>query len=155
MENGRRPLAPHLVVAALLAVFVGIGLHGLGRTPKLYDDEAPIVAPGVRFLTTGVFGTPLDGGFAGSDRHCYEFMPLFSIFAGASARAFGLGLSAARLAPLAVATLVLFLTYRVASRYLSPAHGAVAAALLVLAPVASPLPHLLSGIPLVDMARLV
>lgn len=155
METGRRPLAPHLVVAALLALFVGFGLHDLGRAPKLYEDEAPIVAPGVHFLTTGVFGTPLDGGFAGSDRHCYEFMPLFSILVGASVRAFGFSLFAARLAPLAVVTIVLLLTHLVGARYLSPGHGAIATALLVLAPVASPLPHLLTGIPMVDTARLV
>jgi hypothetical protein len=155
METGRRPLTPHLVVAALLVVFVGFGLQNLGRTPKLYEDEAPIVSPGVEFLTTGVFGTPLDGGFAGSDRHCYEFMPLFSILVGASVRIFGPGLFAARLAAVAVVTIVLLLTHLVGARFLSPVHGAGAVALLVLAPVASPLPHLLTGIPLVDMARLV
>jgi hypothetical protein len=155
METVRRSLAPHVVVAALLALFAGFGLHDLGRTPKLYEDEPPIVSPGVQFLTTGVFGTPLDGGFAGSDRHCYEFMPLFSILTGASVRAFGLGLLAARLAPLATVTLVLLMTHLVGTRYLSAEHGAVATALLVVAPVASPLPHLLTGIPMVDMARLV
>ena len=155
METDRRPLAPHLVVAALIALFVGFGLHDLGRAPKVYEDEAPIVAPGVQFLSNGVFGTPLDGGFAGSDRHCYEFMPLFSILAGASVRIFGFGLFGARLASLAIVTSVLLLTHLVGTRYLSSGHGAAATALLALAPVASPLPHLATGIPMVDMARLV
>jgi hypothetical protein len=82
-------------------------------------------------------------------------MPLFSIFAGASVHAFGFGLFAARLAPLAIVTLVLLLTHLVGARYLSPGHGVVATALLALAPVSSPLPHLATGIPMVDMARLV
>ena len=151
---GSRPLTPHLVVAILLALYVGFGLRDLGRSPKVYEDEPVIAAPGYMLVTTGVFGTPLARGFFGSERHCYEFMPLFSILAGASMRLFGPGLFAVRLVALGVAAGVLLLTHFVASRFLSASHGAVAIALLVLAPVMSPVEHLRTGIPMVDLARL-
>ena len=155
METGRRTLAPHAFSGFLLAVFVGFGLRDIGRAPKVYEDEAWIAAPGYTFVTTGVFGTQLDRGFYGTERHCYGFMPLFPIAVGACLRVFGLGLAQARLVPLATATGVLLLTHRIGSRLLSPWHGVTAVALLVLAPVASPVAHLGSGIPLADLARLV
>jgi len=154
MDLGRRPPGPHLVVATLLALFVGFSLRDLGRAPKVYEDEPVIAAPGYMLVTTGVFGNPLQRGFFGSERHCYEFMPLFPILDGASMRLFGTGLFAVRIVALGLAAGVLLLTHRIASRILSAAHGATAVALLVLAPVMSPVEHLRTGIPMVDLARL-
>jgi 4-amino-4-deoxy-L-arabinose transferase-like glycosyltransferase len=155
MNTGRRTLAPHAVTAALLASFLGFGLHDLGRAPKIYEDESVIAAPGYTFVTSGVFGSPLTQGTFGSERHCYELMPLFSILVGASMRVFGFGLFQARLVPLAVATGVLLLTHLLATRLLSAFHGATAVAFLAFAPVASPVEHLPTGIPMIDIARLV
>ncbi len=146
---------PQLVVALLLAVFLGAGSLGLGRTPKVYEDEALIAAPGYSLVTTGVFGTPLDPGFYGTEKHTYGLMPLFPILVGVSLRLFGLGLLQARLVPLLTAAGVLLLIHLVASRLLSAWHGVVAVGLLVIAPVSAPVAHLPAGIPLLDMARIV
>ena len=68
---------------------------------------------------------------------------------------FGLGLFQARLAPLILTTLTLALTHRLGVKLFSPWHGAVAVAILVGWRIAGPFAHLVSGIPLADVARIV
>ena len=155
VESARRIPAPHAVVALLVLLFLASGLRDLGRSPKVHEDESLIAAPGSLFARTGVFGSSLDPGFFGAERHFYGFMPLFSMLVGASLRVFGTGLFQARLVPLAFATGVLLLTHVVACRLLTPWRGAVAVLVLTCAPVLSPVEHLRTGIPLFDVARLV
>src|SRR5262249_36702577 len=131
---------PHAAVALLIPLFAASALIGLGRSPRVYEDEAWVAAPGYSFVTTGVFGTELDRGFYGTDRHLYGFMPLFPIAVGAWLKLFGIGLFQARLVALLTGIGVLFLTHLVACRLLSAWHGAIAVYLLVLAPVQAPIP---------------
>jgi 4-amino-4-deoxy-L-arabinose transferase-like glycosyltransferase len=85
--------------------------------------------------------------------HYYGFMPLFSIMVGAALHLFGLGLFQARLAPLILITLTVALTHRLGAKLFSPWHGTVAVAVLAGWRIAGPFTHLVSGIPLADVAR--
>lgn len=139
--------------ALLISAFTMLGLYGLGTVPLSHVDEAWLAAPGYGFWQTGHFATPLFAGFFGMERHYYGFLPFFPILVGAALKLLGLGLAQARLVPLALSVATLILTYRVGSRLLSPIHGAVSIFILTLWPVALPLPHLTTGVPLFDLAR--
>lgn len=127
----------------------------LDRFPKIHEDESWQAAPGYTFWAEGRFGTDLFAGFYGMERHYYGFMPLFPILAGGALHLFGLGLYQARLVPLALMTLTLALTHRLGTKLFSPWHGALVVAILVTWRIAGPFPHLASGIPLADVARIV
>ena len=155
MKSTPRLSASHAVFGLTVILFFLGGLRDLGSLPKIYEDESLVAAPGWFLATTGVFAFPPDAGFAGSERHAFGFMPLHSILVGALLRATGPGLFEARLVSLAMAILILVLTYILASCLLTPAAGAVAVALLAFAPVQAPVSHLRLGIPMADLARLV
>jgi 4-amino-4-deoxy-L-arabinose transferase-like glycosyltransferase len=145
---------PTLLSLTLLLYFWATGLTNLDRFPKVHEDEAWQAAPGYTFWTEGRFGTDLFAGFYGMEQHYYGFMPLFPILAGGGLRLFGLGLFQARLVPLALVLLTLALTHRLGSRLFSPWHGTLAVAILVTWRIAGPFAHLVSGIPLADVARI-
>ena len=140
--------------AALLLLFVGMGLWNLDRWPKVHEDESWQAAPGYTFWTEGRFGTDLFRGFSGMERHYYGFMPLFPLMLGGSLKLFGFGLLQARFVPLGLAALTLLLTYLLGERLFSPAHGLVALLVLATWPLAMPEAHLTTGLPLADLARI-
>lgn len=149
----RRP-RHRAAAAALLALFVAMGLWNLDRWPKVHEDESWQAAPGYTFWTEGRFGADLYRGFHGMERHYYGFMPLFPLMLGGSLKLFGLGLLQARLVPLGLATLTLLLTYLLGERLFSPAHGLAALVILATWPIAAPRAHLATGLPLADLARI-
>jgi 4-amino-4-deoxy-L-arabinose transferase-like glycosyltransferase len=146
---------PYFLSLILLLYFWATGLTNLDRFPTIHEDESWQAAPGYTFWAEGRFGTDLFAGFYGMERHYYGFMPLFPILVGGALHLFGLGLFQARLVPLALMTLILALTHRLGTKLFSPWHGALAVAILVTWRIAGPFPHLVSGIPLADVARIV
>jgi hypothetical protein len=136
----------------VIAAFLAASAIGLGRFPAAHEDEW-FGAPGYELLTHGRYALPLFAGFAGSDQHAYFFMPLASLFAGGMFKLLGLGLWQARAVTVLLAGLAMALTYALGRRCLSPAHGALAVAVLALVPVAAAMPYYPSGIPLFDLAR--
>jgi 4-amino-4-deoxy-L-arabinose transferase-like glycosyltransferase len=146
---------PRFLSMLLLLYFWTTGLTNLDRFPKIHEDESWQAAPGYTFWADGHFGTDLFAGFYGMDQHYYGFMPLFPILTGGALHLFGLGLFQARLVPLALILLTLALTYRLGAKLFSPWHGALAVAILATWRIAGPFPHLVSGIPLADVARIV
>lgn len=148
-------ITPHLLSLLLLLYFWTVGLTNLDRFPKIHEDESWQAAPGYTFWAEGRFGTDLFAGFYGMERHYYGFMPLFPILVGGALHLFGLGLFQARLVPLALILLTLTLTHRLGTRLFSPWHGTLAVAILATWRIAGPFPHLPSGIPLADVARIV
>lgn len=141
------------VPALLLAIFTALALHGLGAVPLSHEDEAWLAAPGWSFWETGRFASPAFEGFYGMDRHYYGFLPLFPILVGGAMHLFGPTLHAARLVPLALAAATLALTWALARRLLSEVHALVALGILALWPVAAPVAHLTTGVPMLDLAR--
>src|SRR6185295_8899870 len=146
--------APHLISLALLLYFWTVGLSNLDRFPKIHEDESWQAAPGYTFWAEGRFGTDLFAGFFGMEQHYYGFMPLFPILVGGALHLFGVGLFQARLVPLILITLTLALTHRLGTKLYSPWHGTLAVAVLVGWRIAGPFPHLVSGIPMADVARI-
>lgn len=145
---------PILLTLCLILYFWLSGLAGLDRFPKIHEDEAWQAAPGYTFWAEGRFGSDLFAGFFGMERHYYGFMPLFPLMVGAALHGFGLGLFQARLVPLGLITLTLAVTYRLGRDLFRPWHGALAVAILAGWRIAGPFAHLVSGIPLADVARI-
>ncbi len=151
-------LAPHLTVALVLVAFVVINARGLDSAPPINEDEAWIAAPGVEFFNTGHFATRLFAGYFGSERHYYDFMPLYSLLDGGVIKIFGRSLIAVRSLSLALAALTLLLTFLLGRRLLSEWHGAMAVLILGFWPIAAtgvrPYLSLSTGIPLTDLGRI-
>jgi 4-amino-4-deoxy-L-arabinose transferase-like glycosyltransferase len=126
---------PQAAVALILAIFLVVNARGLDSTPLVNQDEAWIAAPGVEFFNTGRFATPLFAGYYASERHYYDFMPLFSLLDGAAIKVFGMSLVTVRAVSLTLATLSLFLTYLVGRRLLSEWHGVAAMLINALWPI--------------------
>ena len=139
---------------ALLTAFVAVSLPGLGSFPLVHEDEPWQAASGWGFFSTGRFSSELFAGFAGREIHDYGFLPLFPLLVGGSLKLLGPSLFAARLVSLVLVTLALVVTFRLATSLLSPRHGLVALGFLVLLPIAAPMAHLSTGIPLADAARI-
>ena len=147
-----------MAVAMVLLLFVLVNARGLDHTPLINEDESWIAAPGVEFFTTGRFASPMFAGYYGSERHYYDFMPLYSLVDGAAIRVFGMSLVTVRSVSLACATLTLLLTYLVGRRLFCAWHGLVAVVILGAWPIAAtgirPYLSLTTGIPLTDLARI-
>lgn len=148
----------HVAVALVLLAFVWINARGLDQTPPVNEDESWIAAPGVEFFTSGQFASPLFAGYYGSERHYYDFMPVYSLIDGAAVRAFGMSLVTVRSVSLACATLTLWLTYLVGRRLFCAWHGLFAVVILgswqIAATGIKPYLSLTTGIPLTDLARI-
>src|SRR5262249_29056452 len=138
----------------VIVAFVGIGLCGLGTYPIVHEDEPWIAAPGYGFWTSGAFATELFRGLYGSERHFYGFMPLFSLVSGGCLRLCGLGLSRVRVAWWAGPAAGLWPPLLLARGLFAPRHGLMAVYVLASWPIAAPEPHLATGIPAFDLARL-
>lgn len=145
---------PRLLILILLLYFWANAVDGLDRFPAIHEDESWIAAPGYTFWTKGYFGDDLAAGFYGVEQHNYTFMPLFGLLVGGSLRLLGVGLFQARIVSVLMILLTLALTYRLGARLFSAWHGLLAAAILLFGRVAAPLRHLVSGIPLADVARI-
>jgi 4-amino-4-deoxy-L-arabinose transferase-like glycosyltransferase len=150
----RSQVFPIVATVALLLYFWANGLAYLDRFPPVNPDEPLVVAPGYTFWDKGVFGTSLFAGYYNEDKHLYSFMPIFPLIAGGGMQLFGMGLFQARLASLTMIMLTLALTYRLGAALFSALHGALAVFILVGWQIAAPQPHLDSGIPLADVARI-
>jgi hypothetical protein len=147
------PHASRLTLFFLLFLWA-TSLTNLDRFPKIHEDEAWQAAPGYTFWAEGRFATDLFAGFYGMEQHYYGFMPLFPILVGGTLHLFGLGLFQARLVPLTLTLLTLALTYRLGAKLFSPWHGLLAIVILTTWRIAGPFAHLVSGIPLADVARI-
>lgn len=141
-----------------MLMFIIVNGRGLDRVPQINEDESWIAAPGVEFFETGHFATRVFAGYFGSERHYYDFMPLYSLLDGAAITAFGLSLQTIRSVSLFCATLTLLLTYLVGRRLLGAWHGVLAVLMLASWPIAAtgikPYLSLSIGIPIADLGRI-
>jgi hypothetical protein len=145
---------PWIAAASVVLAFVIVGASRLDRLPLISGDEPWIAEPGYRFWTEGRFGCDMLAGFFGSERRCVGFMPLFSLLSGGAIAVLGVGLVPMRLTSLLLGTLAVALTFALGRRLASPAHGAWAAFIVALWPIAVAEPSYPLGIPLLDAARL-
>lgn len=150
----RSTLTAERVVGLLIAAFVLFQLIGLDRLPPAFEDEPWIAEPGYRFWEDGVLRSELKRGFFGAEERYLLHAPLYSVLSGGVVRLFGPGLVQVRLLALAFAATAAVLTFLLGRRLLSPRHGLLAVAVLLLWRLAPASIYYPSGIPFVDLGRL-
>jgi hypothetical protein len=147
-------LWPWLLACALLGVFLLSSLRNLDTVPQVYEDEPWQASTAYKLATQATFGSDLFAGFFDMDQRYYGFMPLHPVLLAATFKVIGLGLAQARLETLIVSALSLILTFALGARLFSAWVGALAVALLVLVRWTGLTYIQLSGIPVVDFARI-
>ena len=138
----------------MLTLFVATGLRHLDSVPQVYEDEPWQASTAYKLLHHGVFGSDLFAGFYNMDQRYYGFMPLHPLLLGASFKLLGTGLAQARTETLVAGALTLVLTFALGVRLFNAWVGALAVAILVLVRWTGLTYIQLSGIPLVDLARI-
>jgi hypothetical protein len=145
---------PWLLGLGVLAVFLVSGVRHLDTVPQVYEDEPWQASTGYKLATQGIFGSDLFAGFFDMDQRYYGFMPLHPLLLAATFRLIGLGLAQARLETVLLSALTLVLTFALGARLFNAWVGALAVALLVLVRWTGLTYLQLTGIPLVDFARI-
>ena len=144
-----------LVVAGLCAlVFLVSGLRHLDAVPRVYEDEPWQASTAYTLMRSGVFGSSLFAGFHDMDQRYYGFMPLHPLLLAGVFRVLGPGLAQARLETVLLTLMTLGLTFALGARLFGAWVGALAVAVLVLVRWTGLTYVQLSGIPLVDFARI-
>jgi hypothetical protein len=147
-------LWPYLAGAAVLALFLAISLRHLDSVPRVYEDEPWQASVGYKLETQGIFGSDLFAGFYGMAQRYYGFMPLHPMLLAADFKLLGAGLAQARLETVVLSALTLVLTFALGARLFNAAVGALAVGILVLVRWTGLTYIQLTGIPLVDLARI-
>jgi len=145
---------PFFLAAAALGLFLVTGLRHLDSVPQVYEDEPWQASTAYRLMTSGVFGSDLFAGFHNMDQRYYGFMPLHPLLLAAVFKALGVGLAQARIEAVSLTALTLVLTFALGVRLFNAWVGALAVALLVCVRWSGLTYVQLSGIPLVDLARI-
>ena len=169
---------PALVALAAGAVFLLISVRHLDTVPQVYEDEPWQASTAYKLMTSGVFGSDLFAGFYHMDQRYYGFMPLHPLLLAGFFRVLGPGLVQARLETVVLSLLTLLLTFTLGTRLFSARGsrseprgsqsgswgsrsersgswvGAIAVVLLVLVRWTGLTYVQLTGIPLVDFARI-
>lgn len=149
-----RRFAEVALLMLLLGGYLPISLRHLTSVPPVYGDEPWVASTGLKLAREGVFGSDLFGGFYGTERHYYVFMPVYPLLLAATYKVAGFGLLQTRLASVGLGMLVLIFTYALGRRLYGPAVGLLAAGLLLLVRLNGVTPYQTTGILLVDMARI-
>ena len=146
---------PRAILAVLLLLYLAVSLRHLTTVPRVYEDEPWQASTGWKLATAGVFGSDVFAGFSGMERRYYGFMPLHPLFLAAIFRVAGVGLLQARIETVLLGLLTLVLTFSLARRLFADARIALLAVVLLIAVRLTGLtPSQVSGILLLDMARI-
>ena len=156
MRHTLRCRWPTVVALAGLAIFLFVSLRHLDSVPQVYEDEPWQASTAYKLATRGVFGSDLFAGFMHMDERYYGFMPLHPFLLAAIFKFAGTDrmLGEARLETVALTAATLILTYALGSRLFSKPVGGVAVLVLVLVRWTGLTYIQLTGIPLVDFARI-
>ncbi len=150
----RTPHIHRALLACLLLAYLAVSLPHLDTVPRVYPDEPWQASTGWKLAEEGVFGSDLFAGWHGMERRYYGFMPLHPLLLAASFKIGGLGLFQARFETVLLGLAVLLLTYSLGRRLLDASTAIVAVSLLLTLRLTLTTPYLLSGIPLIDLARI-
>ncbi len=146
---------PWLLAGVVLGLFLVTGLQRLDAVPQVYEDEPWQASTAYELLTTGRFGSELFAGFFNMDQRYYGFMPLHPMLMAAVFKVIGVGLAQARTETVLLTAITLALTFTLALRLFRDAWiGALAMALLIGVRWTGLTYVQLTGIPLVDFARI-
>ncbi len=141
-------------LAGLLLLYWAVSLGNLTVVPPVHEDEPWQASTGWKLATQGVFGSDVFAGFYGMEHHYYGFMPLHPMLLAVTFRIAGLGLFQDRFEPVAMGLLTLALTYALGRRLFGPGVGLLAVALLLFVRFTAVTRSQVSGILLLDTARI-
>jgi 4-amino-4-deoxy-L-arabinose transferase-like glycosyltransferase len=145
---------PWLLAGALLALFLLTGLRHLDGVPQVYEDEPWQASTAYSLLTRGTFGSELFSGFFNMDQRYYGFMPLHPFLMAATFKLIGVGLGQARVETEVLTALTLILTFALGVRLFNAWVGTLAVGMLVLVRWTGLTYVQLTGMPIVDFARI-
>jgi 4-amino-4-deoxy-L-arabinose transferase-like glycosyltransferase len=148
-----RRLASALLLL-LVVGYVAIGFSHLGVVPPVHEDEPWQASTGRSLACNGKFASDLFDGFHGMERRYYGFPPIHPLLLAAIFRTFGVGLEQARFETALLGLTLLLLTGALAARLFDRAAGVAAMAVLLVVPWIPTAPFRVTGIPLLDQARL-
>lgn len=141
-------------LVGLLLLFLAISLLYLDRLPPVFEDEPWQASTGWSIARDGVFGSEMFAGYYGMDRHYYGYMPVHPLLLAGTFRVAGIGVEQMRLEATAMALTTLLLAWVLARRLFDDAVALLAVAMLVVVRLLGTSPVTLTGIPLVDGARI-
>ncbi len=144
---------------AVLAVYLAATVPFLDRHPIVEIAQVSITAPAAKLVFEGVYGNDLYRGFYRNQEVNFEYMPLYTLLLAGSFRLLGLGLVQARLVSVTAGLAALLLTYTLGRKLSDEWTGVLAAAALVVLPIAVP-QHgqgslYPSAMPFIDLSRVV
>jgi 4-amino-4-deoxy-L-arabinose transferase-like glycosyltransferase len=153
-----------------LVLFALIGWYLLATVPYLQDfpvmewSQMRIINPAYKLAVQGVYGNDLLTGFYNAEHRYYEYMPLYPLQVAMAFRLLGPGIWQARAVSVLGGLICLLLVYALGRRLYGPRIGLLAVGALVVLRLGLPMPAEVnrigmdvnaSGIPLLDLARLV
>lgn len=147
-----RAYAATLILTVLL--FLGVALINIDRVPPVFEDEPWQASTGWKIARDGVFGSDMFAGYHGMESHYYGYMPVHPLLLAVTFRMAGIGVEQMRLEATILALLTLALTWLLARRLFGRAVALLAVVLLVLVRLLGQSPMAVTGIPLVDGARI-
>lgn len=150
--SGSRATA--LCASLVVAFYLTVSLRHLDTVPPVHEDEPWIASTGYKLATQGVLGSDLMAGFHGMERRTYGFMPFQPMLDAAVFRMAGCGLVEARLTTVFLGLGALILTGMIAARLFDRAAAVAAMAVLVGVPWLPIAPFRVTGVPLLDQARI-
>lgn len=153
-ENQSAGKAHFFVVAGCLVLYLLVALRHLEILPPVYEDEPWLASTGLKLATRGIFGSDMFAGFYGMESHCYACMPLHPSLLAVTYRLVGFGLFQTRLEPVMMGLLALALTYALGRRLFGPGVGLLAVGLMLFTRFTAAAPSRLTGILLLDVARI-
>lgn len=149
---GRRLHA--LLLTAFVLVYLAVSIRHLSVVPAVYEDEPWQASTGLKLATRGVFGSDLFEGLNGMERRYYGFMPIHPLLLALTYRVAGFGLLQSRAEAVAMGLLILLLTYALGRRLFDSTVALVSVAFLLFVRTTGLTPSQVTGILLVDMARI-
>ena len=142
------------LLIVLLLGYWAFSLNHLAVLPPVYEDEPWQASTGWKLARDGIFGSDMFAGFYGMERHYYAFMPVHPLLLAAVFKAAGLGLFQARFETVSLGLLLLALTASLGTRLFGAATGTLAVLLMLAARFTALTPSQLTGIVLLDLARI-
>ena len=141
-------------LVGLLLLFVAVSLLHLDRLPPVFEDEPWQASTGWSIARDGVFGSDMFTGYCRSHPHDYGRIPLDPRLLAGPHPVAGIGVEQMRLEATAMALATLLLTWLLARRLFDDVVALLGVAMLVIVRLLGTSPVALTGIPLVDGARI-
>ncbi len=143
---------PWIIAIAACGAYLAIGLSDIMIFPAWNQDEPWIASVAYSLVTQGTYGSQMFSGYAGMDKHYFDFMPTYPWLLAGLFKLVGIGTFQIRLMPLLCGLLVLLFTFLVGRQVGGVRVGALAIVLLVGQRIMIGTPQ--TGIPLLDIARI-